>query len=729
MRIKSILIKNFKGVVDETRIEIKQLTLLFGQNSAGKSTILHALLYLYEILVNGNTSPSKTTLGGKLIDFGGFENLVNNQDISNEILIGIELDLEGQGIPLETEMYEIGKTTEHDALRMFEVASSLKLFSLEEKEPINSISVNFSIRDSSIECLSIYLNGNDDEHHLIKLQVDGSEQSLYLNPQHSFFSLIKELLLEYGWSDIDDIENCVPIWVSDLLPQEDEDFSDVGWSAGVSLHEEESLLLRILLHNYVTVPLNLTRRILRRYKHIGPLRSISPANCKNNVSWASGDAIWKSIKLFSREDLGLLNSFLNDETYLDLGYKIAFKDHREISDNFLKNVNKYHPITSKNIETELKKSPIHRQVLLVDTNTGLEVSLKSIGIGVSQVIPIVAALIIKSLSILTIEQPELHLHPRLHNVLADLFVNLSKEINKDTRYIIETHSEYFLAHLLGRISESDENKKNLHPDIKLNASDIAVYYVNKSRNGTQIKKLIINEYGDFDGKWPEGFFESVKNKFYYSVGLSNELDGLLKEFGYKFWNVLIQKDEALKRAISWRKPITVTYSDSYINTPESLLLFTEIMEGFKECFKSKWEKPRTPWIKLVTRGIPTNKNLQGLTSAWGEGKKTKKVQSNVMKSYLIGRGLDIEVEVSNRKLPHARELDITWDDGAKTLIRLDQGVGSWVITQESHYHEDFDHKTNVEKQVSWLLYNYKKIHVKRRDSNSVIHIGINNYFD
>ena len=44
MRITAIEIENFKGISDRVRVDLKPITLLFGANSAGKSTILHALL-------------------------------------------------------------------------------------------------------------------------------------------------------------------------------------------------------------------------------------------------------------------------------------------------------------------------------------------------------------------------------------------------------------------------------------------------------------------------------------------------------------------------------------------------------------------------------------------------------------------------------------------------------------------------------------------------------------
>ena len=45
MLIKAITIENFKGISEPVRVEFKPLTLLFGPNSSGKSTIIQALHY------------------------------------------------------------------------------------------------------------------------------------------------------------------------------------------------------------------------------------------------------------------------------------------------------------------------------------------------------------------------------------------------------------------------------------------------------------------------------------------------------------------------------------------------------------------------------------------------------------------------------------------------------------------------------------------------------------
>ena len=91
--ITAIELENFKGVGDRVRIPIRPITLLFGANSAGKSTILHALHYAYEILAHRNADADITERGGEHLNLGGFRNLVHGRDTSRHITLAFELDL------------------------------------------------------------------------------------------------------------------------------------------------------------------------------------------------------------------------------------------------------------------------------------------------------------------------------------------------------------------------------------------------------------------------------------------------------------------------------------------------------------------------------------------------------------------------------------------------------------------------------------------------------------
>ncbi|GGE29031.1 AAA ATPase domain-containing protein [Gemmobacter megaterium] len=103
MRLTRIEIENFKGIGSRQRIDLRPITLLFGPNSAGKSTILQALHYLREILERGNVDPDRTIAGG-LIDLGGFATLVHNHEFDRTVTLKVVLDFShdqgSDGLPL-----------------------------------------------------------------------------------------------------------------------------------------------------------------------------------------------------------------------------------------------------------------------------------------------------------------------------------------------------------------------------------------------------------------------------------------------------------------------------------------------------------------------------------------------------------------------------------------------------------------------------------------------------
>ncbi len=106
MPISSITVENFKGIQHSVKIDFKPITLLFGPNSAGKSSIVQALHYALEVFERNNLDPDKTSIGGKAVDLGGFATLVYNHDVSKPIRLKIELDLQDEDLPQYFDGYE-----------------------------------------------------------------------------------------------------------------------------------------------------------------------------------------------------------------------------------------------------------------------------------------------------------------------------------------------------------------------------------------------------------------------------------------------------------------------------------------------------------------------------------------------------------------------------------------------------------------------------------------------
>jgi predicted ATPase len=127
---------------------------------------------------------------------------------------------------------------------------------------------------------------------------------------------------------------------------------------------------------------------------------------------------------------------------------------------------------------------------------GNEVDLTSVGVGVSQVLPvIVSCLIAKKGTVLLLEQPELHLHPKLQMDLADFLIACSKS---GRQIIVETHSEHMVSRIRRRIAESTGSE----------LEDLVGILFAEQKNGvTQYRSPSINKFGGLGSDWPDGFLD------------------------------------------------------------------------------------------------------------------------------------------------------------------------------------------------------------------------------
>lgn len=127
-------------------------------------------------------------------------------------------------------------------------------------------------------------------------------------------------------------------------------------------------------------------------------------------------------------------------------------------------------------------------------------NFSDVGSGYSFIFPILLSLWASKLSF--IEQPELHLHPKLQGELGDVFIAALTEGNAS---IIETHSEHILLRFLRRIRETSSEKKP-KTNLRLMADKLNIYFFEPKKNGTIVKKIRVDENGEFLNLWPGGFF-------------------------------------------------------------------------------------------------------------------------------------------------------------------------------------------------------------------------------
>ena len=141
--------------------------------------------------------------------------------------------------------------------------------------------------------------------------------------------------------------------------------------------------------------------------------------------------------------------------------------------------------------------------------------LTHVGVGVSQVLPIVLMFLLSEEDdILIFEQPELHLHPKVQSRLCDLFIAMKAS---KRQCIIETHSEYLINRLRLRIAQEKDT------EIQDNTS---LYFVSKNEGTSEFINVEINKYGTIKN-WPVDFFDQTDReieRILYEASLKRKIE-------------------------------------------------------------------------------------------------------------------------------------------------------------------------------------------------------------
>jgi predicted ATPase len=143
-------------------------------------------------------------------------------------------------------------------------------------------------------------------------------------------------------------------------------------------------------------------------------------------------------------------------------------------------------LNAANVDLQIARMPRTK------TSSADLVSVADVGFGVSQVMPVIVALIAAtSKQAVYIEQPEIHLHPRAQAVLAELIV---EAVARDVQVIVETHSSILLVSLQALIAE----QKIAHQDVKL-------HWVARDKHGSSIVTTAVLDADGAYGDWPVDF--------------------------------------------------------------------------------------------------------------------------------------------------------------------------------------------------------------------------------
>ena len=609
--ITAVEIENFKGIGRPVRVELRPVTLLFGGNSVGKSTVLHALCYAHEILSHRNVDARTTELGGAQVDLGGFQQFVHGHDLKRSVRLRFELnlrhrqlpDLAGEGITHAPS--DIPFEYDHDVLSDAE-SGWLELiveWSGEREVPIVSryeIGVDGQLVGRITEPAStgearLWVNR---EHRLLGCGTGG--------PNDMVFRRTGEVheaggAAEHGqrlWSTtVQSVpSSAVPSLAKVLRITSDDDESDL-WDRKLELISAklDKLVAKInepavaeakldklkaefselsaakptggAARYSLSVLLPGTGRLvcdeLALFRYLGPLRVLHPGagvggSGWDRMGWADGSAAWELLNRHARvkpdqdiqdksngprahvkvrgvEAVRQVSDWLSRKDRLDTGYKLnvnrvvrlradaplvgglnkdvegeklgvslAAGEEGTLGVELAKDIVKKAPAEVAALLDQIADAPVHSEIQIVDTRAGLPVRTSDIGVGISQLLPVVVAVLDPDRPGFTaIEQPELHLHPRLQVELGDLF---AERAARGGVLLIETHSEHLLLRIMKRMRQtSDGTLREGVPEVR--PDDVNVLFVELYDDQTLIREMPLNERGELVDAWPGGFFE------------------------------------------------------------------------------------------------------------------------------------------------------------------------------------------------------------------------------
>ena len=587
--LERIEIGNFKAFGDIQTIDIKPLTLLFGGNSSGKSTILQSLIYLSEAIKTSDWNVLTTTQGGHYIDFGGLKNVVHQKDYTKTIHFGFTISgiriispvhFKKDSIDFSTDEFRswffqnqtqnrLGITThdlEKNELPYYECTYTFR-FGINTNETSELYEQDdrieyFSITEEDVEL--IYYSDKSTKRRKIKpdkqifdiyrdidlLEKRGKQFSIrVLNPVSRFFlksyiyneeldsshfsqlsSLFKSYKKQKYYEQIirkkgisPDYDQFLSFWsISDQDEYKDpffrifsDELNTINSLIGFGTNVDE---LKYPLENSCNLS-----DYLSSIEHIGyfrpvPDRIIYDSKTKEYTD-KNLDAIWHKLILDSnlREHV---NEYLSEPDKLDMGYELIVQ-------------------TWKSESKSSGKSRTLKTLEIIDLQTDTIVNLREVGQGVIQLIPILTAILDPQKKIVSIEQPELHLHPALQARLAHIIAEYShdRELVKEPSskekkrlifkypikgkiFLIETHSEHIIKAIqLYFIRSGNFSRKSTLLAIgdsggyiksnQLNKENINIIYIKKDHKSHQstIRRIKLDDTGSLQEPFPDDFFE------------------------------------------------------------------------------------------------------------------------------------------------------------------------------------------------------------------------------
>lgn len=519
--LTSLYLESFKGISDGQNIDFAPLTLLFGPNSAGKSTILQAILYLHELVTHGNADVDRTELGGAILELGGFARLVHRHETHRAIVLRAEFSTPGRlerfgrdlsrfpfpdlDDDVESAWLELTIRVRTTAAVHGPIVDRAVIGVGGHPEPLVWLETGASLREGDPLYARVNLGhpilgpaGRELASAWARLALTeavlsqpvatdpdepahGPSPARLPLPPHEAHLLPIFALSRARLCALPPIDEPLRI----LSPTDDEvvlgDDADAART-----HELRTFLEMVVLGTTAQLAATLQSTL-----YVGPLRTVPPRGFLYErpgriTSWADGLAAW-DLLLADRSDLvERTNTWLQR---LGTGCQVV------VQQLFDPAATAEDPASS-GIDHSVRR-------LLLKTDRGAIVLPSEVGSGVSQVLPVVVAALHARTGL--VEQPELHVHPAVQVGLGDLLIEAALRDGGRHLMLVETHSEHLMLRILRRVRQT--SRGDLPAEAPACAPDqLSVLYVEQGPHGVRIYRQQVTDKGDFRDRWPNGFF-------------------------------------------------------------------------------------------------------------------------------------------------------------------------------------------------------------------------------
>lgn len=492
-------IGGFKAIGSPQNLDLRPITLIFGPNSGGKSSLLHSLLLANEVATHSSFEVDRPHLAQEGLSLGGPSRYLFRRDVENKLTFGAHINGDLPGFPGGGDFEEVIE------------------FSTTKDGRIQQREANWVVRHDNIVFLS-----SSPQLGFLKCGT-----SVYINPRSSQFPELLQLLFRRDGARA---AKARPQWARSVLlrlwrlhyggPSDGEVLPSIERNWDVA--EGEAALLRFVVSNKM-FPKN---RYVRWRQEAEDLKDFLGKTCdrfrESFRSFITEMRYVGPIRRFSEWD-GTVNP---NPARIPISEEAERFDLSYIPDSALAAVNRFlsgpaFPLTPyelRLVSLRHRKSdlrvPPEQVLVLVDLRNRLGVLPGEVGVGLSHLLPVVTSVFANSGTTVLIEQPELHVHPALQADVGDVLIEGALGHNGNT-IIAETHSEHLLLRILRRIRETTARATDYPEHLPwIGPGDVAVYYAEPGPNGTTFHPIKISNQGEFETEWPQGFFpERFKELF------------------------------------------------------------------------------------------------------------------------------------------------------------------------------------------------------------------------